>query len=118
MVLVDFSYCWNDLRMEAETFSKQQQDGDPLMVWAAFGYHGKVNIAFPSSRVNALTCQDLLQKKLLPIAKAIGGPFWMFQQDNASIHKAISTWERFLNNGVHVIPSPSVYLNLNPMENV
>ena len=61
------------------------------MVWAAFGFHGKVNIAFPSSRMNALTYQNLLEENLLPIAEAIEEPFWMFQQENASIHRANST---------------------------
>ena len=43
-----FSYCWYDLPKEAEAFSKRQQGGGSLIVWAAFGFHGKVNIAFPS----------------------------------------------------------------------
>ena len=75
-----------------------------------------MNIAFPSDRVNVLTCQDLLEENFLPIDEAIGGPFWIFQLDNASIHTANSTREWFLNNGVHVIPWPSVSPNLNPME--
>ena len=77
-----------------------------------------MNTAIPSSRVNALTYQDLLEENLLPIVEAIGGLFWMFQQNNASIHSVNSTWQWFLNNGVHVIPWLSVSPNLNPMENV
>ena len=88
-----FSYYWHYLRKETKTFSKRQQSGGSLMVWAACGFHGKVNIAFPSGRMNALTYQDLLEVKLLPIAEAIGGPSWMFQQDNACIHTANSIWE-------------------------
>ena len=61
------------------------------MVWVAFGFHVKVNTAFPSSRVNGLTYQGLLEKNLLPIAEAIEGLFWMFQQDNGSIYMANST---------------------------
>lgn len=113
-----FSHYWHDLRKEPETFSKCQQGGGSLMVWAAFGFQGKVNIAFPSGRMNAINYQDLLEENLLPFAEEIGGPYWMFQQDNASIHTANSTWEWFLNNGVHVIPWPSVSPDLNPMENV
>ena len=88
------------------------------MIWTAFGFHGKVNIAFYSVRVNALTYQDLLEENLLPVAEAIGGPFWMFQQDNTSIHTANSTWEQLLNNGVHIISWPSVSPDLNQMENL
>ena len=87
------------------------------MIWAAFGFQGKVNITFSSVRVDVLTYQDLLKENLLPIVDAIGGSFWMFQQDNASIHTTNSTWEWFLNYGVHVISWPSVSPDLNPMKN-
>ena len=84
-----FFYYWHDLHKKAKAFSKRQQGEGSLMVWAAFGFHGKVNIAFPSGRTNALTYQDLLKENLLPIVEATGGPFWMFQQDNLSIHTAL-----------------------------
>ena len=73
------------------------------MVWAGFGYRGKTNIAFPEGRMNATDYQDLLDIHLLPFGQAIGGPCGIFQQDNASIHVANSTWEWFLQNGVHVM---------------
>ena len=71
----EFSYYWRDLHKEAETFLKEQQVGGSLMVWTTFGLPGKVNIAFLSGRMIALTYQDLLKENLLPIAEAIGGPF-------------------------------------------
>ena len=42
----------------------------------------------------------------------------MVQQDNASIHSANTTWEWYLNNGVHVILWPPVSPVLNSMGNV
>ena len=62
--------------------------------------------------------QDLLDTHLLPFGETIGGPFWIFQQDNATIHVASSTWEWFLQYGVHVIDLPANSLDLNPMENL
>ena len=46
--------------------------------------------------MNATDYQDHL-----PFGEAIGGPVWIFQQDNASIHVANSTWECFFQNGVN-----------------
>jgi hypothetical protein len=73
------------------------------MVWAGFGKGGKTNLAFPTGLMKTNDCQDLLDTQILPIREAIGSPFWIFQQDNATIHVANSTWEWFLENGVHVI---------------
>ena len=62
--------------------------------------------------------QDLLDTHLLPFGEAIIGPFWILQQDNATIQVANSTWEWFLQNGVHVMDWPANSSNLNPMENL
>ena len=97
------TYYWHDLRKEEKIFSKRQQGGQSLMVWAVFGYRGQTNITFPECRMNATDYQDLLNTHLLPFGEAIGGSFWVFQQDNASIHVANSTWEWVLQNGVHVM---------------
>ena len=75
----------------------------------------KWTLNFPSGRINAFIYQDLLEENMLPIAEAFGGHFWIFEQDNASIHTENSTWKSFLNNGMLVIPWPSVFLDLNPM---
>ena len=63
------------------------------MVWAGFGFRGQTNIAFPEGLMNATDYQDLLDIHLSPFGEAIGGPFRIFEQDDASIHVANSTWE-------------------------
>lgn len=112
------AYYWHDMRKEEKIFSKRQQGGKSLMVWAGFGYEGKTNIAFPTGRMKAIDYQELLEVHLLPFGERIGGPFWIFQQDNASIHVANSTWAWFLDNGVHVMEWPANSPDLNPMENL
>ena len=84
------------------------------MVWAGNG--GKTNLAFQTGRMKANGYQDLLDTHLLPFGELSGGPFWIFQQDNATIHVAKSTWESFLQNGVHVMDWPANSPDLNPME--
>ena len=88
------------------------------MVWAGFGNGGKTNLAFPTGRMKANDYQDLLDTHLLPFGEAIGGPFWIFKQGYATIHVANSTWEWFLQNGVHIMNWPANSLDLNPMENL
>ena len=70
------------------------------MVWAGFGNGGKINLALPTDRMKA-NYQDLID--LLPLGEAIEGPFWIFQQDNATIHVANSIWKWFLQNGEHIM---------------
>lgn len=113
-----WAYYWRDLRNEESIFSKRQCGGGSLMVWAGFGSAGRTNIAFPTGRMKAEDYQDMLEENLLPFGENIGGTFWKFQQDNASIHVANSSWEWFLDNGVQVINWPACSPDLNPIENV
>ena len=54
-------YYWDFFfRKEEKIFSKRQQGGQSLLVWAGFGYRGQTNIAFPEGRMNATDYQDLL----------------------------------------------------------
>ena len=63
------------------------------MVWAGFGNGGKTNLAFPTGLMKENDYQDLLDTHLLTFGEEIGGPFWIFRQDNATIHVQNSTWE-------------------------
>ena len=82
------------------------------------GYRGQTYIAVPEGRMNATDYQNLLDIHLLPFGEAIGGPFWIFQQGNASIHVANSTWEWFLQTGEDVMEWPANSSDLKPMENL
>ena len=53
--------------------------------------------------MNATDYKDMLDIHILPFGEAIGGLFWIFQQDNAPIILENSTWELFLQNWVHVM---------------
>jgi hypothetical protein len=61
--------------------------------------------------------QDLLDTQLLPLGEETGGPFRIFQQENATINVENSIWEWFLQNGVYVMDWPGNSPDLNPMEN-
>lgn len=110
-----WSYYWHDLRKIPKIFSKRQQSGGSLIVWAAFGFGGKINVLFSSGRINALiymtiTCCFLLEQRV-----DISGC------SSKTIHPF--TWQIALGNVSWIMISylmswPCVYLDLNPMENV
>jgi hypothetical protein len=58
-------YYWYDFRNEEQIFSKRQQGGGSLMVWAEFGNGGKTYLTFPTGRMKANDYQDLLDTHLL-----------------------------------------------------
>uniref|UniRef100_T1IGZ1 Tc3 transposase DNA binding domain-containing protein n=1 Tax=Strigamia maritima TaxID=126957 RepID=T1IGZ1_STRMM len=42
-----WAYYWHDLRQDDQVSSKRQQGGGSLIVWGAFSWNGKTNLAFP-----------------------------------------------------------------------
>lgn len=111
-------YYWHDLRKEPQFFSKRVQGGGSVMVWAAFSFKGKTPIAFLEGRQNAISYQTILQQYLLPHGRRLGGPQWVFQQDNAPIHSASSSIHWFQERKVRVLDWPSRSPDLNPIENL
>ena len=61
------------------------------MTLAAFGAHGQAQLHIVHGRMNAAGCAQMLEAALLPVGEALGGQGWIFQPDNASIHKARCT---------------------------
>jgi len=113
-----WKYYWHDIREHEQIFSKRQQGGGSVMIWACFGWNGKSDIVLIKGRSKALDYQNMLEDHLLTVAEEIGGLHWQFQQDNAPIHTARSTYEWFSSNGVQVMDWPSLSPDLNPLENL
>lgn len=113
-----FNYYWHDLRKEKLCSLRRNVGGGSVMIWAAFGYHGKSEIHFINERLNAQGYCKLLQTNLLDKAQICGGANWLFQQDNAPIHRAklTSTW--FSQRQINVMNWPSLSPDLNPIENL
>lgn len=88
------------------------------MSWAAFSSHGKVRMAFPSSRMNSEEYQEMLEACLIPFLEDHDDVAHVYQQDNAPIHNSASTRAWFNENNITVIEWPACSPDINIIENV
>jgi hypothetical protein len=70
------------------------------MTWAGFSVNGKTELKVVHGRMASEDYQELLASSLLPVGADIGGPGWIFQQDNAPIHISQSTLDWFRRNEI------------------
>lgn len=109
---------WHDLRREKEIFSKRQLGGGSVMVWGCFSFNGVGPLAIISERLNSEGYRAILDKCLVPNGEAMGGPEWIFQQDNAPIHSSKTIMEWFRDKNIKILDWPSKSPDLNPIENL
>lgn len=73
---------------------------------------------FLDGRIDAVKYKNTLEESILPFAAVPHGTDWIFQQDNAPIHRAFHSHRYLHDNGIVVFPWPSRSPNLNPIEKV
>lgn len=78
------------------------------MIWGAFSWNGQSEICFIDARLKALYYQKILKKHLVDIGEKIVGENWVFQQDNAPVHRAKVNSAWFNREKIKVIPWPSL----------
>jgi len=112
------SYYWHDLRKDKMFSVKRGHGGGSVMIWACFGYHGLGDLAIINGRINAAGYCEMLENFLLPSGERCGGKNFVFQHDNAPIHRAKMTTDWLASKKIPVMAWPALSPDLNPLENV
>lgn len=88
------------------------------MVWGAFSYYGKAELAFTSSKMNSEEYIEVLDRHLIPFMNETHPQSPVFQQDNAPIHTSRRTKQWLAGKNVNVLDWPACSPDCNPMENL
>ncbi|GBN89228.1 Transposable element Tc3 transposase [Araneus ventricosus] len=89
-----------------------------MMVWAAFGFNGKVALTFLDGQQNSPKYKEIIENHLMPFAENTGRGNWEYQHDNAPIHTSHATKNYLNSKNVTVLERPPMSPELNPIENV
>ncbi|GFX91882.1 transposable element Tcb1 transposase [Trichonephila clavipes] len=89
------------------------------MVWGCMSSHGVGRLHNVSGTVKAMDYIEILQNKLLPTARDLfGNQSWIFQDHNASCHRAKEVQKWLKAQTVNKMNWPGQSLDLNPLENL
>ena len=96
---------WHNLRKDPETFSKRQQGGKSVMIWAAISYFDTSDLVLLEGNQDSRDYCSVLQTILLPFASASNGTNWLLQHDNAShshlkLHEKLAFEQRCFSYGL------------------
>jgi hypothetical protein len=109
---------WHDLRKEPELFSRRQNGGSSVMVWAAFSWEGTSKLVFLRGTQASPDYINTLQFNMLEFYEQKHGSSALFQHDNASIHASRLTKEWLKSQEIALMKWPARSPDLNPIENL
>lgn len=111
-----YSFYYHDVRKEPRVRMSRQMGGGSVMIWAAIGFKQKSDVVFCDHKMNAEKYRDLLSEHLRA-ANRWAGRNYIFQQDNAPIHKAriVTAWLE--EHNIRTLSWPARSPDLNIIEN-
>lgn len=113
-----FALQWHDLRSQTKFFSKHQQGGQSIMVWASLAYGGLSNICLISYNMDSAMYCDILSTQMLRFANEQAGDTFIFQKDGATVHRSNFTSDWLDANYVYLLPWPAKSPDLNKIDNL
>ena len=113
-----FSYYWHDLRKEQQYFSKRQQSGGGVTIWAGICYNGVSNLVIVNETLDSNKYCELLTNCLLPLASEKCTANRIFQQDNAQCHESKFTKEFLFDSDAELLTWPAHSPDLHIIENL
>lgn len=78
-----------------------------VMIWGCITHHGVGTVCSVNGTINSLKYIEILEENLWPVlARHFANQNYIFQQDNAPVHKARVVSEYFTNHGIPVLEWP------------
>lgn len=112
-----FAYNWHELRNGKVWFSRRQNRGYSVMVWASFAGSEKCLLVFLAGKQNCEKYVGTMEYHLVPFSEDL--PLtWLFMHDGAPCHRSIvpKTWLQ--GNSTRVLDCPANSPDLNQIENL
>lgn len=103
---------------ERYTHKTNQSGRFSINVWGWISARGPGVLQIVQGRLTAAVYRDILHRVMIPSVGVVYGENYIFQHDNAPIHKARIVQEFIREHNVHVLPWSSRSPDLNPIENI
>lgn len=97
---------------------KRAIDGGSVMVYGLIGSDGFLLVKKIEGTMNAGRYINLLNEDIIPLLRARYQNGFIYQEDNASCHKALKVKNYFEENNVEVLNWPAKSPDMSPIENV